>query len=123
MLGLLVAELTEKTGPEKLTTSKTTSTRLLSKILYEWDILQNVLSLKNYWYFNCLGYKKDHLLGIFFLLSQDGISEDSLDLNSYYAVGYDSPFRLFWRTNEVWIKKKEESQQEVEQEPVKDTDE
>jgi len=56
-------------------------------------------------------------------LKKDGITEDSLDLNSYYAVGYDSPFRLIWRTNEVWIKKKEECKQEVEQEPVKDTDE
>ena len=58
-----------------------------------------------------------------FQLYQDGITEDSLDLNSYYAVGYDSPFRLIWRTNEVWIKKKEECKQEVEQEPVKDIDE
>lgn len=38
-------------------------------------------------------------------LEADGISDEDLDLSTFFAVGYDSPFKLFWRRNEVWIKK------------------
>ena len=43
-------------------------------------------------------------------LKADGIEEDKLDMNcGFYAVSYDSPFKLFFRRNEVWIKRKSNS--------------
>lgn len=31
--------------------------------------------------------------------------ENGIDYNTYYTVGYDSPFVIFNRTNEVWFVK------------------
>jgi len=43
-------------------------------------------------------------------LKADGIDENQFDMNSgFYAVSYDSPFKLFFRHNEVWIKRKSDS--------------
>ena len=39
------------------------------------------------------------------LLNADGISDSDLNLDLFYAVGYDSPMRFFKRRNEVWILK------------------
>jgi len=35
-----------------------------------------------------------------------GINDSSIVTSSYYAVGYDTPYRLFYRRNEIWIVKK-----------------
>jgi len=47
-------------------------------------------------------------------LKKDGVTDESLNLESYYAVGYDSPFRIFNRRNEVWIKKNKETEENTE---------
>jgi len=39
------------------------------------------------------------------LLNADGISDSDLNLDLFYAVGYDGPMRFFKRRNEVWILK------------------
>ena len=36
-------------------------------------------------------------------LKRDGVTD--VDRSVFYAVAYNSPFRRFWRTNEVWIRK------------------
>lgn len=36
-------------------------------------------------------------------LQMNGVSDDTLELDSFYAVGYDGPEVWFGRRNEVWI--------------------
>ena len=40
------------------------------------------------------------------MLTDDGITDDQIDTDQFYAVGYDGPMRLVFRRNEVWIVKK-----------------
>ncbi|CAK8694215.1 unnamed protein product [Clavelina lepadiformis] len=48
-------------------------------------------------------------------LKKNGVDVSNIDMNIFYAVTYDSPFRLFFRRNEVWLLPKKKESEETKQ--------
>lgn len=45
------------------------------------------------------------------LLGESLTGKEKFHEEFYYTAGYDSPFKLFGRVNEIWFLKKEEEEQ------------
>ncbi|XP_076801251.1 heme-binding protein 2-like [Clavelina lepadiformis] len=48
-------------------------------------------------------------------LKKNSVDVSNIDMNIFYAVTYDSPFRLFFRRNEVWLLPKKKESEETKQ--------
>ena len=48
-------------------------------------------------------------------LKKNSVDVSNIDMNIFYAVTYDSPFRLFFRRNEVWLLPKKKEGEETKQ--------